>query len=338
MNAFKNYLIVGLVGTLLAACGTRPPAPVVDRTATTREPIFVPPQRTIEPIPAPVVVAPPIPASADQHIVRRGETIYSIARVYNLSSRELAQWNGLPPDAVVREGQILRIQQPVGMLPPPLIATPIPALPSQPIAPAGEVKREPKAQKQAYSDEALAKIKGTSVSALRAGAVSPVVSIPTAQVAPVVNAPSAPTSPAVSTAPGERVANPSSATSEADSITWQWPVAGKVIKKFSETAVMKGLGVDGKAGTPIYAAAAGKVAYTGENLRGYGKMIILRHNDQYTTVYGHNSTFLVKEGQTVKRGQQIAEMGNTEADTTKLHFEIRRGGKPLDPEKILPAK
>ena len=116
------------------------------------------------------------------------------------------------------------------------------------------------------------------------------------------------------------------------------PVGGKVSRKFSEGAVMKGIAVDGKGGTPIYAAAAGRVVYAGEGLRNYGKLVIVRHNDQYTSVYGHNSAINVKEGESVKRGQKIAEMGDTETDATRLFFEIRRSGKQVDPEKFLPAR
>jgi lipoprotein NlpD len=100
----------------------------------------------------------------------------------------------------------------------------------------------------------------------------------------------------------------------------------------------KGLGIAGKAGEPVLAAAEGRVVYAGSGLRGYGNLIILKHNNTYLTAYAHNQTLLVKEDQNVKQGQKIAEMGNSDADRVKLHFEIRRNGKPVDPAKLLPGR
>jgi lipoprotein NlpD len=121
-----------------------------------------------------------------------------------------------------------------------------------------------------------------------------------------------------------------------DPIAFQWPVRGPLIAGFDE-AKNKGLDIAGKAGDPVLAAADGKVVYAGSGLRGYGNLIILKHNNTYLTAYAHNQTLLVKEEQTIKRGQKIAEMGNSDADQVKLHFEIRRQGKPVDPAKYLPA-
>jgi lipoprotein NlpD len=121
-----------------------------------------------------------------------------------------------------------------------------------------------------------------------------------------------------------------------DPITFQWPVRGPLIAGFDE-AKNKGLDIAGKAGDSVLAAADGKVVYAGSGLRGYGNLIILKHNNTYLTAYAHNQTLLVKEEQTIKRGQKIAEMGNSDADQVKLHFEIRRQGKPVDPAKFLPA-
>jgi lipoprotein NlpD len=121
-----------------------------------------------------------------------------------------------------------------------------------------------------------------------------------------------------------------------DPIAFQWPVRGPLIAGFDE-AKNKGLDIAGKAGDPVLAAADGKVVYAGSGLRGYGNLIILKHNNTYLTAYAHNQTLLVKEEQTIKRGQKIAEMGNSDADQVKLHFEIRRQGKPVDPAKFLPA-
>jgi lipoprotein NlpD len=118
---------------------------------------------------------------------------------------------------------------------------------------------------------------------------------------------------------------------------WGWPVQGTVIAGFDE-ARNKGLDIGGKLGDPVLAAADGRVVYAGAGLRGYGNLIILKHNNTYLSAYAHNQTLLVKEDQTVRKGQKIAEMGNSDADRVKLHFEIRRQGKPVDPAKYLPAR
>ena len=122
-----------------------------------------------------------------------------------------------------------------------------------------------------------------------------------------------------------------------DDVNWAWPAAGPVIAPFDEGKV-KGLAIGGKAGDPVFAAADGRVVYAGSGLRGYGNLIILKHNNTYLTAYAHNQTLLVKEDQTVRRGQKIAEMGSTDADGVRLHFEIRKLGKPIDPAKLLPPR
>ena len=122
-----------------------------------------------------------------------------------------------------------------------------------------------------------------------------------------------------------------------DDIAWIWPAQGKLIAGFDEVK-NKGFDIDGKAGDPIIAAGDGRVVYAGAGLRGYGNLIILKHNNTFLTAYAHNQTLLVKEDQSVKKGQKSAEMGNSDTDRVKLHFEIRRQGKPVDPARYLPAK
>ena len=122
-----------------------------------------------------------------------------------------------------------------------------------------------------------------------------------------------------------------------DDVAWIWPAQGKLIAGFDEVK-NKGFDIDGKAGDPIIAAGDGRVVYAGAGLRGYGNLIILKHNNTFLTAYAHNQTLLVKEDQSVKKGQKIAEMGNSDADRVKLHFEIRRQGKPVDPARYLPAR
>ena len=126
-------------------------------------------------------------------------------------------------------------------------------------------------------------------------------------------------------------------TGSDEDIDWLWPAQGTLVGGFDE-AKNKGLDISGKSGDPVVASADGRVVYSGSGLRGYGNLIILKHNNTFLTAYAHNKLLLVKEDQTVKRGQKIAEMGNSDADKVKLHFEIRRQGKPVDPAKYLPVR
>ncbi len=122
-----------------------------------------------------------------------------------------------------------------------------------------------------------------------------------------------------------------------DDIHWMWPANGPLVGEFDD-ARSKGISIGGKAGDPVYAAADGRVVYAGSGLRGYGNLVILKHNNTYLTAYAHNQVLLVKEDQNVRRGQKIAEMGSTDSDRVQLHFEIRKLGKPVDPTKLLPPR
>ncbi len=140
----------------------------------------------------------------------------------------------------------------------------------------------------------------------------------------------------VASAPAAPPVAPAGPSAAEDAISFQWPARGNLISGFDESK-NKGLDIGGKVGDPVLAAADGRVVYAGAGLRGYGNLIILKHNNTYLTAYAHNQALLVKEDQVIKRGQKIAEMGNSDADQVKLHFEIRRQGKPVDPAKYLSA-
>ena len=122
-----------------------------------------------------------------------------------------------------------------------------------------------------------------------------------------------------------------------DDLGWIWPSNGAVLTGFDETK-NKGLDIGGVAGDDVLAAADGRVVYAGAGFRGYGNLIILKHNNTYLTAYAHNQTLLIKEDQSVRKGQKIAEMGSSDADRVKLHFEVRKQGKPVDPAKYLPPR
>ena len=145
--------------------------------------------------------------------------------------------------------------------------------------------------------------------------------------APAASASAAPPATAVAAAPRE----------PDDDVNWMWPAGGAVIAPFDE-GKSKGLAIGGKAGDPVLAAADGRVVYAGSGLRGYGNLVILKHNNTYLTAYAHNQALLVKDEQSVKRGQKIAEMGSTDAEGVRLHFEIRKQGKPIDPARLLPPR
>jgi lipoprotein NlpD len=180
-------------------------------------------------------------------------------------------------------------------------------------------KSSPKALKEPYSEQALRDV-------VR---VTPPPADTVAMAAPATSAPTKietkPEAPRGSTGDGDD-----------DRLDWVWPAKGKVTGNFSETANLKGIDIAGAAGQPVFASAAGTVVYAGTGLRGYGKLIIIKHNKIYLSAYAHNRDILVKEGQPVTRGQKIAEMGNTDTSDVKLHFEIRRLGKPMDPTRYLP--
>ena len=148
-----------------------------------------------------------------------------------------------------------------------------------------------------------------------------------------VRPPASAANPPNASTPANNLANTDSAE---ETVSFQWPTRGNVLAGFDEVK-NKGIDIAGKAGDPVLAAADGKVVYAGSGLRGYGNLVILKHNNTYLTAYAHNQSLLVKEDQPIKRGQKIAEMGNSDADQVKLHFEIRRQGKPVDPAKYLPA-
>ena len=177
----------------------------------------------------------------------------------------------------------------------------------------GSLKREPRVGKEPYSDEAFARLNNVA-QAPRSVEVKPEAAIvPASAPAPAVPAP----------AP--------------DDVAWAWPSSGKMIGPYSE-AGNKGVDIGGKMGDPVLAAADGRVVYAGAGLRGYGELVIIKHNATYLSAYAHNRKILVKEKDQVSRGQKIAEMGNTGADAVKLHFEIRKQGKPIDPLPYLPKR
>ena len=161
------------------------------------------------------------------------------------------------------------------------------------------------------------------------------VAAPKLEVRPLDARPGA-AAPAAATAPPVAITS-QPARDNADEPAWAWPAAGNVLSGFDESK-QKGLAINGKAGDPVLAAADGRVVYAGSGLRGYGNLVIVKHNTVYLSAYAHNQRLLVKEDDVVRRGQKIAEMGASDTDRVQLHFEIRRQGKPIDPSRLLPQR
>ena len=158
--------------------------------------------------------------------------------------------------------------------------------------------------------------------------------VPVAKTAPRKKTPAAET---VTKPSPPRANNTGPADNGAPVSTWAWPTSGKVVRGFSGT-VHKGIDIDGKAGDPVRATAAGQVVYAGSGIVGYGNLVIVKHNDIYLSAYAHNRRLLVAEGQKVNAGERIAEKGSSGTNKVKLHFEIRREGKPVDPKRLLPSR
>ena len=281
----------------LAACASRTPAPVVDRTGQ------VPPRVAVPPKPE-----KPAEAALRTHTVKRGETLVGIALQYGLDYRELARWNGIANPNLLEVGQVLQLQAPApaAAVPGAPVATPLagaaPPVEVRPLANTDKLKVEPRGVKLPYSDKALAQLGG-----------EPDPKPPAEPIAPV--------------APGVPAA-------DGDKVDWSWPAKGRVVATFTDAN--KGIDIAGNKGDAVLASAAGRVVYSGTGLRGYGKLVILKHNETWLSAYAHNVKLLVNEGDIVRKGQKIAEMGASDTDAVKLHFEIRKQGSPVDPLKQLP--
>ena len=251
------------------------------------------------------VIAPQTVQVEQTHQVQPGDTLYAIARKTGIDWKAIASLNGIQPPYTIRVGQVLRLGQAAQVLQPALpavVASPSPVLPVASLEPVQPV----------------------------------VVTAPASVSAPPVAAPvSAPES-AVSSTPAP---TPSQIMSLPPVVNWRWPSDGKVIRAFNPqnpTNPNKGIDIGGELGQPVVAAAAGEVVYAGSGLQGLGQLVLIRHNKTEVTAYGHNQRLLVQEGQTVRAGEKIAEMGSSGTDRVKLHFEVRKDGKPVDPLQLLP--
>lgn len=241
------------------------------------------------------------------YVIRKGDTLYSIAFEHGLDYREVAEQNNIENPAAIKIGQQIKL------FPAEEAGSERPHIDVKPLVPSAPMlvlkKDQPKVVKLPYSEQAVAQIEKMQQQS----------SQPALAVAVI---------PAVKPIQGGD-------TGADDSLDWGMPTNGKLIGEYSEIANRKGVDIAGSKGQAVLASAAGKVVYSGSGLRGYGKLVIIKHNKTFLSAYAHNEQILVKEGQSVAKGQQIAEMGSTDAEQVKLHFEIRKFGKPVDPAKFL---
>lgn len=242
------------------------------------------------------------------HVVSRGDTLYSIAWRYGMDYRQLATLNSIRSPYIIYVGQKIRLSE----------------------------------QAENTGSEELTS-QGTQVVAVPddSQGVTEVGGVQEVKPAQPVNTKKMASQPATEeVAGGTAMEKPAPAVAQpASAGQWRWPASGRVLSSFSSAdPLRKGIDIDGKSGDPVLAARGGNVVYAGSGLAGYGQLVIVKHDEQFLSAYGHNSKLLVKEGDAVKAGQTIAEIGSSGTDSNKLHFEIRRGGKPVDPLQYLPAK
>lgn len=319
----KRLFLISLIVTLLASCAGTPPAPVVNRSPQTSTPAVDN---------ASTKNNNGSDWRPDSYVVKRGDTLYSIGLNHGYDYREIAEANNIAEPYTIHVGQKLNFatlknkdakidEEPAsyenedGVIISPIDVgdTETSAVTTTTNSVVTPVISSPKAIREPYSLEAY----NRTVPAVPAVPPTAVTKLPTTTETPTTTDVTTPAPVTVS-----------------DS-GWSWPTQGKVIAGFNE-ATNKGVDIAGTKGQAINASAAGKVIYSGSDLRGYGKLVIIKHNPTFLSVYAHNNKILVKEGQSVKAGQKIAEMGDTDTNRIKLHFEIRERGKSVDPTKYLP--
>jgi len=235
------------------------------------------------------------------YIVQRGDTLYSIALFFGHDYRDLAHWNNIDDPSRLRIGQGVRLSAPE------TAATPVATVAASEVRPLAAPTAIPAPASAPRSQGGGSDTAATGTTASRPSPAA-------------VAASNAPTSNALDGA-----------------LTWAWPAAGKVVGTFQEPR-NKGIDLDGADGDPVLAAGDGAIVYAGNGLRGFGNLLIVKHSDDFISAYAHNRRLLVKQGQNVKRGQRIAELGKSDAEAPGLHFEIRRRGQPVDPLKFLPVR
>jgi len=307
-----KVLLSGItLAMLLSACGTTGvQAPVVERPHT----------------PGTTAASEARDRDPAMYTVKRGDTLLRIALEHGQNYRDLAAWNNISDVNDIKVDQVLRVLPPTGDTGgPQTSAIVMPTVTEvRPAAPVVPKKNGPRGEKRPYSDATLAELRSEAGVADTPPAAPPAAPLAVPAKAAVATSGTGAPAAAVVAAGDEK-------------LSWMWPSEGKVIGTFDE-GKNKGVDIAGKAGQQVVAAGAGKVMYAGSGIRGYGNLVIVKHSNSLLSAYAHNRSILVKEGQSVNKGQAIAEMGDSDADRVKLHFEIRQQGKPVDPSKFLPNR
>jgi lipoprotein NlpD len=314
MDRHLQWLVIPAVSLLLAACGTMRSSVVVEPAGAsgyTRQPVG-----TLQHADTRLPSRTPIPGGS--YVVTRGDTLYSIAFRKGVDFRDLAQWNAIAAPYTIWPGQRLTLTPAHGaaMAHGSHAATSAAAPVFKPVA--------------APSHGATGTNPPATLPVVRSAA--PAVAATAPAVVPVAGMPA----PATASAPPAVV--PAGASREVSGVHWRWPADGSLISRFQKGDAIPGIEIAGKSGDPVRAAADGMVVYSGNGLVGYGELVIIKHSDSFLSAYGHNRKRLVKEGQRVSAGQQVAEMGSTGATRNELEFQIRRDGNPVNPLDYLPPR
>jgi lipoprotein NlpD len=309
MNGTMRWLVAACLASALAGCSTV----VVEPAAGTHGSASATASRTR--------------AHDGSYRVVKGDTLYSIAFRNGLDFRDLARWNGIDAPYTIWPGQVLRLTPGHAQVAAAPHASPSRATTApQAAAPVFETVPPPSSGTAGKPQTTVAPSVASAkppVSAHGSTATVPVAGKPV----PATPAPAS-TAPVVSTGGSRSVGG----------VAWHWPVTGTLLKRFQRNDAIPGIEIGGKAGAAVRAAADGVVVYSGNGLVGYGELVIIKHNDSFLSAYGHNRKRLVTEGQHVKAGQQIAEMGSTGASRDELEFQIRKDGNPVDPLDYLPSR
>lgn len=359
--SFIRTFFVLALSVIMVACSSNP-APVIDRLPAGKSSSASKPNSVTKSTKQSSSMMANGDWRPDSYIVKKGDTLFSIGLEHGYDYKDVAQANNIEAPYMIKIGQVLKFtalkekvastetkpaqENSDGVVTYAIntesIATSITAAPATPLILA---LSEPKAMREPYSDEAFKRPLPIAKPATTANnTVKPALDKQT-QDKPVIDKQTTDKQlidkqtidkPSVEVKPTEAKAEPKLTVESSGNLNWAWPTKGKIIASFNE-AGNKGVDIAGSMGQSIQAAAAGKVIYSGSDLRGYGKLVIVKHNATYLSVYANNSLILVKEGQQVSRGQKIAEMGDSDSNMVKLHFEIRQQGKSVDPIKFLAA-
>ncbi|MBT2145022.1 MULTISPECIES: peptidoglycan DD-metalloendopeptidase family protein [unclassified Rhodanobacter] len=326
MDRYLQCLVTLAVTVLLASCGTMRSSVVVEPTPDSG---YGPRPVTSAPTPA----RTPIPGG--NYAVVQGDTLYSIAFRKGVDFRDLAQWNGIAAPYTIWPGQRLTLSPPTKSHAAPVAAAPVHAG-GAPVAaaPMFEAVTAPSPSPAGPPAATSASVPATSPAITPPSRpAAPAVAATATTVVPVAGVPAA--APATMPPPAPPAAGVSRVVS---SVQWRWPADGSLVGRFQSGDAIPGIQIAGKSGDPVRAAADGVVVYSGNGLVGYGELVIIKHNDSFLSAYGHNRKRLVKEGQRVSAGQQIAEMGSTGTTRNELEFQIRKDGNPVDPLGYLPLR